>query len=158
MLHISMPSVHAASCQVIDTAPNRLLQHKFAMKLEPDNFDVQTIKGYGPGWVGVNGEKITHSVILGSKGQRLDWNCSTFEDLGANHFAQLADLGAELVIFGSGKRIRFPQAAWLQPLMAQRVGLETMDTGAACRTYNILAGEGRNVLVALLLEDVQENA
>ena len=127
------------------------------MKLEPDNFDVQTIKGYGPGWVGVNGEKITYSVVLGSKGQRIDWQCRSFENLTADHFAQLAVLEAELVIFGSGKRIRFPQAAWLQPLMAQRVGLETMDTGAACRTYNILAGEGRNVIVALLLEESEGN-
>lgn len=127
------------------------------MKLEPDNFDVQTIKGYGPGWVGVNGEKITHSVVLGSKGQRIDWQCNRFEDLTAGHFAQLADLGAELVIFGSGPRIRFPHAAWLQALMAKRIGLETMDTGAACRTYNILAGEGRHVIVALLLEESDGN-
>lgn len=123
------------------------------MKLEPDNFDVQSIQGYGPGWVGVNGEKITASVIIGSKGQRMAWQCSSFAELTAAHFAQLAETDAELVIFGSGKRLRFPQAAWLQPLMAKRVGLETMDTGAACRTYNILAGEGRNVVVALLLED-----
>lgn len=123
------------------------------MKLEPDNFDVQTIQGYGPGWVGVNGEKITASVIIGSKGQRIAWACSSFDALTAAHFAQLAELDAELVIFGSGKRIRFPQAAWLQPLMAKRMGLETMDTGAACRTYNILAGEGRHVVVALLLEE-----
>lgn len=123
------------------------------MKLEPDNFDVQSIQGYGPGWVGVNGEKITASVIIGSKGQRMAWQCSSFAELTAAHFAQLAEMDAELVIFGSGKRLRFPQAAWLQPLMAKRVGLETMDTGAACRTYNILAGEGRNVVVALLLED-----
>lgn len=123
------------------------------MKLEPDNFDVQSIQGYGPGWVGVNGEKITASVIIGSKGLRMAWQCSSFAELTAAHFAQLAETDAELVIFGSGKRLRFPQAAWLQPLMAKRVGLETMDTGAACRTYNILAGEGRNVVVALLLED-----
>ena len=124
------------------------------MKLEPDNFDVQTIQGYGPGWVGVQGEKITHSVILGSKGQRVDWQCNRFEDLTAAHFAQLADFDAELIIFGSGPRIRFPQPAWLQPLMAKRMGLETMDTGAACRTYNILAGEGRRVAVAIVLEQV----
>ena len=122
------------------------------MKLEPDNFDVQTIQGYGPGWVGVQGEKISHSVILGSKGQRIDWQCSRFEELTAAHFAPLADLDAELIIFGSGSRIRFPKPAWLQPLMAKRMGLETMDTGAACRTYNILAGEGRRVAVALVLE------
>jgi uncharacterized protein len=122
------------------------------MKLEPDDFDVQTIQGYGPGWVGVQGEKITHSVILGSQGQRVAWPCTRFEDLTAAHFAQLAEFDAELVIFGSGSRIRFPQPAWLQPLMAKRIGLETMDTGAACRTYNILAGEGRRVVVALVLE------
>ena len=122
------------------------------MKLEPDNFDVQTIQGYGSGWVGVQGEKITQSVIIGSKGQRIDWPCSRFEDLTAAHFAQLAEFDAELIIFGSGSRIRFPQVAWLQPLMAKRMGLETMDTGAACRTYNILAGEGRRVVVALVLE------
>jgi uncharacterized protein len=122
------------------------------MKLEPDDFDVQTIQGYGPGWVGVQGEKINHSVILGSQGQRVAWPCTRFEDLTAAHFAQLADFDTELVIFGSGKRIRFPQPAWLAPLMAKRIGLETMDTGAACRTYNILAGEGRRVVVALVLE------
>jgi uncharacterized protein len=122
------------------------------MKLEPDDFDVQTIQGYGPGWVGVQGEKITHSVILGSQGQRVAWPCIRFEDLTAAHFAQLAEFDAELVIFGSGSRIRFPQPAWLAPLMAKRIGLETMDTGAACRTYNILAGEGRRVVVALVLE------
>ena len=124
------------------------------MKLEPDNFDVQTIQGYGPGWVGVQGEKIHHSVVIGSKGQRVDWQCNRFEDLTAAHFAQLAEFDAELVIFGSGSRLRFPQTAWLQPLMAKRMGLETMDTGAACRTYNILAGEGRRVVVALVLEQV----
>ena len=64
----------------------------------------------------------------------------------------LAGLPVEVIIFGSGARIRFPQAAWLRPLMARRIGLETMDTAAACRTYNILAQEGRSVAAALLLE------
>jgi uncharacterized protein len=122
------------------------------MKLEADNFDVQTIQGYGLGWVGVQGEKITNSVILGSKGQRFNWQCKSYEDLTEAHFTQLAEFDAELIIFGSGSRIRFPPAAWLQPLMAKRIGLETMDTGAACRTYNILAGEGRRVVVALVLD------
>lgn len=122
------------------------------MKLQPDKFDVQTISGYGTGWVGVNGEKIHHSVVIGSKGQRLDWQVSQFEDLTEAHFKQLADMDTELVIFGSGTRLRFPPPAWLQALMAQRVGLETMDTPAACRTYNILAGEGRSVVAALLME------
>ena len=122
------------------------------MKLQPDQSDVQSISGYGPGWVGVNGEKITASIIIGSKGQRLPWPAGRFEDLGPAHFEQLAGVEAEVVIFGSGTRIRFPQAAWLKPLVARQIGIETMDTAAACRTYNILAQEGRNVAVALLLE------
>ena len=56
------------------------------------------------------------------------------------------------MIFGSGSRIRFPHPSWLKQLMAQRTGVETMDTSAACRTYNILASEGLHVLVALLIE------
>jgi len=122
------------------------------MKLQPDKSDVQSISGYGPGWIGVNGDKITHSVIVSSKGERIEWPSSRFEDLGPAHFAQLAQLDAEVVIFGSGSRIRFPKAAWLQPLLARRIGIETMDTAAACRTYNILAQEGRSVAAALLLE------
>lgn len=122
------------------------------MKLQPDKFDVQAITGYGPGWVAVQAEKIEHSVILGSRGERVDWHCKSFEDLTPAHFEQLAELKPELVIFGSGDRIRFPQPVWLKPLIAQRLGLETMDTRAACRTYNILAQEGRHVVMALLLE------
>ena len=122
------------------------------MKLQPDKSDVQSISGYGPGWVGVDGEKITHSVIISSGGKRIAWEPERFEDIGAQHFAQLAEVQAEVVIFGSGSRIRFPQAAWLRPLMAKRIGIETLDPAAAGRTYNILAQEGRSVAVALLLE------
>lgn len=122
------------------------------MKLQPDKFDVPSISGYGPGWIGLNGEKITSSVIIGSRGQRFDWACDSFSELTAGHFAQLAGLDAELILFGSGTHLRFPQPAWLQALMANQVGIETMDTQAACRTYNILAGEGRHVIAALLLE------
>ena len=122
------------------------------MKFQPDRSNAQTISGYGPGWIGIDADKITHSVIIGSGGLRQPWPCARFEDLTPEHFAQLAGLETELVIFGSGLRNRFPPPAWLAPLIAQRLGLETMDTQAACRTYNILAGEGRNVIVALLLE------
>lgn len=122
------------------------------MKLQPDRSDAQIVSGYGPGWVAVNGEHITHSVIIGSAGQRIDWNCSSADDLGPGHFERLAELDAEVIIFGSGSRIRFPKPQWLGPLMRRRIGVETMDSTAACRTYNILAAEGRSVVLALLLE------
>jgi uncharacterized protein len=121
------------------------------MKLQPDQSDVQTISGYGPGWIGVAGEKIGHSVIIGSRGERIEW-AADFDSLGPEHFVTLAELNVEVVIFGSGSRIRFPRPAWLAPLAQRRIGVETMDTAAACRTYNILAQEGRSVAAALLLE------
>ena len=122
------------------------------MKFQPDTIDVQSISGYGPDWVSIKHEKITSSIVIGSRGERFNWDCLRFEDLTTAHFAQLAALKAEVIIIGSGKRIRFPQPGWIQPLIEQQAGLETMDTQAACRTYNILAAEGRHVAVALLLE------
>ena len=121
------------------------------MKIHPDSISVQSIKGYGPGWVQVADQKITHSVIIGSRGERIDWQCARFEDLTSAHFDQLAQLQTELVIFGSGERLRFVSPAMTQMLISQQIGMETMDTQAACRTYNILAGEGRCVAVALLM-------
>ena len=126
------------------------------MKLQPDRLDVQSILGYGPGWVGLGhqgvAEKIEYSVVIGSRGEKLDWQCARFEDLTEAHFSQLAASEPELIIFGSGTRLRFPPPAFLRGLMARRIGVETMDTLAACRTYNILAGEGRRVTAALLIE------
>ena len=126
------------------------------MKLQPDRLDVQSILGYGPGWVGLGrdgvAEKIERSIVIGSRGEKFDWNCDRFEDLTQAHFAQLAESQPELVIFGSGSRIRFAPPALLQVLMQKRIGIETMDTLAACRTYNVLAGEGRRVMAALLIE------
>ncbi len=122
------------------------------MKIQPDKMTVQSVTGYGPGWVGIDADKVTHSVVVGSRGQRLAWGCGSFSDLTGEHFSMLADMAPELVIFGSGGSIRFPKPQWLAPLYAKRIGLETMDTQAACRTYNILAGEGRDVVLALLLD------
>jgi len=90
------------------------------MKLQPDTFDVQAITGYGPGWVGVNGERIQHSVIIASGGQRIAWPVQRFDELRAEHFAPLATVDAEVAIFGSGSRIRFPRPAWLAPLIEKK--------------------------------------
>ncbi|MEI7785392.1 MAG: Mth938-like domain-containing protein [Betaproteobacteria bacterium] len=126
------------------------------MKLQPDRSDAPTILGYGDDWIGIGhqgvAQKIQHSLVLDSRGQHLDWQCTRFEQLSAAHFDRLADLAPELVVFGSGTRLRFVAPALLRSLMSRRIGVETMDTVAACRTYNILAGEGRHVVAALLLE------
>ncbi len=124
------------------------------MKLQPDKSNSLTINAYGPGWIEVNGEKFTHSLIVSSlKGAVPEkWAVSQFGELKTEDFSTLANSGAELILFGSGQRLRFPQPSWLAPLIARGIGLETMDTAAACRTYNILASEGRKVVVVLLLE------
>jgi uncharacterized protein len=126
------------------------------MKLQPDRLDVQSILAYGPGWVGLGNqgtaEKIDYSIVIGSRGEKFAWDCASFEELSAAHFSRIAELAPELVIFGSGTRLRFPPPAFLRDLMSRRIGVETMDTLAACRTYNILAGEGRHVIAALLIE------
>lgn len=122
------------------------------MKFHPDQINVQSVHGYGPGWVQVGSEKIYHSLIMTPKGDRIDWNCTGFDQLTAAHFEQLIQLPAELVIFGSGARLRFVAPALSRALIERQIGLETMDTHAACRTYNILAAEGRNVVAALLMQ------
>lgn len=122
------------------------------MKLQPDTYDVQTIHGYGAGWINLDGQRIEHSLVVSSRGQRFDWDCSDYDALSPAHFSQLVEFAPELVLFGSGLRLRFPRPQWLEALARRRIGVETMDTAAACRTYNILAGEGRHVIAALLLE------
>ncbi|MBA4261377.1 MAG: hypothetical protein C0443_04980 [Comamonadaceae bacterium] len=125
------------------------------MKLHADTADAFAITAYGEGWVAVNGQQQTASLVLTAAGMQT-WNCSRFEDLTPGHFeALLADPAQrpQLVLFGSGSRLRFARPALLQSLIALRIGVETMDTQAACRTYNILAGEGRRVTAALLIGD-----
>ncbi|WP_353131865.1 Mth938-like domain-containing protein [Limnohabitans sp.] len=127
------------------------------MKLQPDRIETQSVTAYGSGWIAIQGEKIMHSILITSEGVRLDWDCKSFDDLGPEHFLLLSKLDVELVIFGSGERHRFPKPEWQAGLMQRRIGLETMDTQAACRTYNILAGEGRKVAAALLIETCTSN-
>ena len=121
------------------------------MKLHPDATQGPTVTGYGDGWVAINGERFTASLVFSAAGERFDWGCDRFEDLQSRHFDRLAEMDADLVIFGSGERLRFPNPALLQALYARKMGMETMDTQAACRTYNFLASEGRRVVAALLL-------
>ena len=125
------------------------------MKLHADKLDTQSVTAYGEGWIAVNGQRHTQSLVLASSGQLVPWTCTRFEDLTEAHFSMLASLmteAPELVVFGSGSKLRFLPPALLRSLMGQRIGVDTMDTTAACRTYNILASEGRRVVAALLIE------
>lgn len=120
------------------------------MQFQSDLFST-AITAYGAGWIVVGGERIAHSVVLSSEQAPRPWPCAGFDELQADHFEELVATQPELVLFGSGATIRFPRPAWLRPLVEAGIGVETMDTHAACRTYNILAGEDRRVIAALLL-------
>ncbi|MGZ5217984.1 MAG: Mth938-like domain-containing protein [Caldimonas sp.] len=121
------------------------------MKMRADRIEGQNaVARHGPDGVVVNGLTWTESVIVPWTGAVVPWQAATFEALEAEHFARIAALAPELVLFGSGRRLRFPPAALLRPLIDARIGIETMDTAAACRTYNVLLAEGRSVVAALL--------
>ena len=122
------------------------------MKFQPDTLDgVNAITRQEPGRLWVGRTAYTHSVLVPWVGAVQAWDTAGFEDLAATHFERIAALKPEVVIFGSGARLRFPPPALLRALIEQRVGIETMDTAAACRTYNVLASEGRSVVAALLV-------
>jgi uncharacterized protein len=122
------------------------------MKFQPDTTEgVNVITRQEPGRIWVGSRPFQHSVLVPWQGEVLPWAAVQAQDLTEAHFERIAALQPELVIFGSGARLRFVAPALLQSLMARRIGVETMDTPAACRTYNVLAGEHRRVLAALLL-------
>jgi uncharacterized protein len=121
------------------------------MKMRADRIEGQNaIARHGPEGVVVNGVERTESLLVPWRGEVLPWQVASFEALGAEHFARIVALAPELVIFGSGARLRFPKPALLRPLIDAGIGVETMDTAAACRTYNVLLAEGRSVVAALL--------
>jgi uncharacterized protein len=98
----------------------------------------------------VDGQSYTHSLVVPWQGAVVAWSAQEVQTLTEKDFAQLLEFKPELVIFGSGQRLIFPPAALLRPLLNARIGIETMDTAAACRTYNVLLAEGRCVVAALL--------
>lgn len=122
------------------------------MKLHADRAEgVNIINAYTADSVSVNGEAHGRSILVPPTGEVIHWDVGALAELTEAHFARIAQAHPELVVFGSGKLLRFPPAALLRPLMAARIGIETMDTPAACRTYNILVAEGRQVMAALLI-------
>ena len=123
------------------------------MKLQPDTQPhLNTVTSYGGNHIEINAIRHDESMLLMPQGPVIPWPVAQFTDLNIDHFTQIAQLKPALVIFGSGAKIRFPRPELLQPLIAAKIGLETMDLQAACRTYNILMAEGRNVLAALIFE------
>lgn len=112
---------------------------------------INLIRGYKPGEVRV-GEQVLHgNCIVTADALITDWNAPDPEHLEASHLEVIFELRPELVLLGTGSTQRFPPAAVRNAFFSRRIGLETMDLGAACRTYNILVQEERKVAAALFL-------
>ena len=109
------------------------------------------IRAYGVGLITINEQTYARSLVLMPDRILDPWGPARVAELGLQDFMQIAELRPELVLLGTGLRQRFPDPAMTRPLIEARIGMEVMDTAAACRTYNILMGEGRRVAAALMM-------
>lgn len=110
------------------------------------------ITGYGADFVAVNGVRHDRSIVVMAHTILTDWRLENVAELSETHVDRLVSLSPEVVLLGTGPKMRFPPMSALRPLIDARIGYEIMDTGAACRTYGVLSGEGRQVLAALIVD------
>jgi uncharacterized protein len=110
------------------------------------------IQAYALGQVTINEDVFTRSLVVTPGRILLDWQPQSFDELRAEHLILVADLAPEIILLGTGATLRFPGPAVAAPLIDSGIGLEVMDTAAACRTYNILVAEDRQVAAALIIE------
>ncbi len=121
------------------------------MKLHLSNISgSNAFTGYGEGYVMVNRQRYERNLVVLPDRIVTDWQPAGFDQLSATDFARLAELQPEIVLLGTGSRLRFPRPELTRALYEARIGFEVMDIQAACRTYNILAAEERKVVAALL--------
>jgi uncharacterized protein len=132
------------------TTERAIFNQQYLMKLHPDASNAYSIQSYSDDGVVVNGKLQTGPIILCAVQGAQAWSAKSFEELTQAAFDDVLAFKPELLIFGSGQRLRFPSPKLLQGLIQQGIGVETMDSGAACRTFNVLAGEGRRVVLAYL--------
>jgi uncharacterized protein len=122
------------------------------LKLHLARTDSQnTFTGYGEGYVMVNAVRHERSLVVLPDRPVEAWPVGGVDALEEEDLQFLAGLGVEIVLLGTGESLRFLHPRLLQSLAQARVGVEVMDTRAACRTYNILVAEGRKVAAALIL-------
>lgn len=123
------------------------------MKLHLNTASQPLFTGYGDDHVLINGQRHEASLLLTAAGIEIaPWAGLGFDGLTVAHFEWVALRPLDILLLGTGNRLRFPHPALTRPLVEARIGLEVMDIGALCRTYNILASEGRSVGAALLIE------
>jgi len=109
------------------------------------------VTAFGPGWVRIGATEYRENLVLTAEAVTTGFAPAGFEGLAESDFATLAGARPDVVLLGTGGTLRFPHPRLTRALTDAQVGLEVMDTAAACRTYNILAAEGRRVAAALLI-------
>ena len=121
------------------------------MKLHSDKaLGGHRINAYGAGYVVINDERIYRSVVVTPAQVIRDWKPQTFSEIASESFKVLEGMEVDIAVLGTGASQQFPDAAITVWLGQRGIGLEIMDTAAACRTYNILMAEGRTVAAMLL--------
>lgn len=113
--------------------------------------DTKLFTAHGAGHVMVNGERYERSIVVLDEEVRNDWSVIGFDALEETHFAYFVALKPDVLLLGTGATQRFPHPRLFRALTEAGIGVECMDTPAACRTYNILVAEGRRVVAAILL-------
>jgi len=121
------------------------------MRFAQDQTEGNTISAYAPGEITINEQVIRTSVIVTPTQLITDWLPEHFEELDATHLSRLEELTPEIIVIGTGETLRFPDPRHTAGFLTQGIGVEVMDTNAACRTYNVLRSEDRNVVAVLLL-------
>lgn len=108
------------------------------------------IEHYDAGTLRINQQDYHHSIILSPR-QLIAWPPQNLAALEAAHFDAIAALKPEIILIGTGEQQRFLAHELLVPFLEQQIGVEVMATAAACRTFNLLSSEGRNVVAGLLI-------
>jgi len=123
------------------------------MKIDRETAEGRNVfTAYDEGWVEVSGRRYTANLVVSGEKVVPGWTAAGFGALQPAEMEALAAMKPEILLLGSGRAFRFPPPALLAPLHAARIGVEVMDTRAACRTYNILLAEGRGVVAALIVD------
>ena len=121
------------------------------MKFHLSTAEGNVFTGHGPGFVRLGVVEYRENLLVTPERIVTGWASAGFDALTEADFAALAALAPEVALLGTGASLRFPDPRLTRPLIDARIGLEVMDTPAACRTFNILAAEGRRVAAGILL-------
>lgn len=110
------------------------------------------IRAYQPGQIQINDKFYHESVIIAANTLIDHWQPNTIAELLPEHLTAILSLKPAILLIGTGEKLVFPSIEIYGDLINQGIGVEIMDTRAACRTYNALTSEGRNVIAALLIK------